>query len=103
MTPFIVAFLPAWSIGSVVHVAWCDNRDGTYQVYYKFSTDAGIKLGRWIQSFQTNILHYFPIMLSGSIRIIMCMLYGMTTVMEIMRYIINFQLTVVLVGGQIHV
>ncbi|MCX6162149.1 MAG: T9SS type A sorting domain-containing protein [Ignavibacteriae bacterium] len=28
--------------GSVVHVVWGDNRDGTYQVYYKYSADAGV-------------------------------------------------------------
>jgi hypothetical protein len=31
--------------GSVVHIAWCDNRDVGYQVFYNRSTDAGVTWG----------------------------------------------------------
>ena len=30
------------ALGPVVHVAWSDNRDGTYEVYYTRSTDRGL-------------------------------------------------------------
>ncbi len=31
--------------GSNVHVAWADNRDGNYEIYYKRSTDGGVSWG----------------------------------------------------------
>ncbi|MCX6157812.1 MAG: T9SS type A sorting domain-containing protein [Ignavibacteriae bacterium] len=31
--------------GAVVHVVWCDQRDGNYEIYYKRSTDVGISWG----------------------------------------------------------
>jgi hypothetical protein len=31
--------------GSNVYVGWCDFRDGNYEVYFKYSTDAGINWG----------------------------------------------------------
>ena len=31
--------------GSVVHIAWSDDRDGNYEIYYKRSTDSGIIWG----------------------------------------------------------
>jgi hypothetical protein len=31
--------------GSAVHVAWADNRNGNYEIYYKRSTDGGINWG----------------------------------------------------------
>jgi hypothetical protein len=34
-----------WVTGSVVHVVWNDNRDGNYEIYYKFSADGGVSWG----------------------------------------------------------
>ncbi len=31
-----------WSVGSNVHAAWTDTRDGNYEIYYKRSTDNGV-------------------------------------------------------------
>jgi hypothetical protein len=31
--------------GQVVHVVWCDGRDGNFEIYYKRSTDGGVSWG----------------------------------------------------------
>jgi hypothetical protein len=31
--------------GSIIHIAWCDYRDGNYEIYYKRSTDRGTSWG----------------------------------------------------------
>ncbi len=37
-----VSYRPSVSLnGSFVHVVWCDNRDGNFEIYYKRSTDNG--------------------------------------------------------------
>ncbi len=38
----------AWCVassGDTVHVVWDDQRDGNYEIYYKYSTDAGLSWG----------------------------------------------------------
>ena len=54
--------------GSVVHVVWCDYRDGNPEIYYKRSTDAGISWG--IDTRLTNntaVSKYPSVAVSGSV------------------------------------
>ncbi len=44
----ITSYPMSWSIaanGDVVHVLWCDNRDGDWEIYYKRSADGGVTWG----------------------------------------------------------
>jgi hypothetical protein len=53
--------------GSVVHVAWLDNRDGNDEIYYKRSTDAGFSWGADIRLTNNSYASYPPsISASGS-------------------------------------
>ena len=54
--------------GAVVHVVWCDQRDGNYEIYYKRSTDEGLSWGadtRLTNNFASS--EYPSIALSGSV------------------------------------
>ncbi|MCX6162603.1 MAG: sialidase family protein [Ignavibacteriae bacterium] len=86
------SFFPSCEVsGSVVRVAWSDNREGTYQVYHKFSTDAGSQI--------LICLQYFIIILRQKVHSFI--LHGVTIATEIMRYIISVQLTRSSAGAQI--
>ena len=64
--------------GSVVHIVYRENND----IYYKRSTDAGISWGADIRLTNQILLPYrYPAR--------MCMLYGLTFVTGIMKYITN--------------
>jgi len=54
--------------GSMVHVAWSDERDGNYEIYYKRSTDGGLS---WSSDLRLSALPYAssssPIFASGNL------------------------------------
>ncbi|HEY5125563.1 MAG TPA: exo-alpha-sialidase [Ignavibacteria bacterium] len=60
------SFFPSCAvIGSLLHVAWCDARNGYYQVFYKRSTDGGVN---WkVDTSLTNTISnsYFNLHLSA--------------------------------------
>jgi hypothetical protein len=35
--------------GNVIYTLWYDNRDGNYEIYYRFTTDAGVSWGATIR------------------------------------------------------
>jgi hypothetical protein len=54
--------------GSVVHVAWTDNRDGNYEIYYKRSTDGGVSMGADVRMTNNNAESWNPsVTVSGSV------------------------------------
>lgn len=53
--------------GSTVHLAWCDDRDGNEQIYYKKSTNNGINWGADVRLTNHSFLSGIPsISVSGS-------------------------------------
>ncbi len=63
------ALYPSASVsGSVVHVVWEDNRDGSYEIFYKRSTDAGVSWETDTQWTNTNVWVEYPsVTVSGSV------------------------------------
>src|SRR4030095_99333 len=54
--------------GSVVHVVWMDRRYGSYQIFYKRSTDAGVNWGADTQLTNESFLCVWPsVAVSGQI------------------------------------
>ncbi|MCI0474331.1 MAG: T9SS type A sorting domain-containing protein, partial [Ignavibacteria bacterium] len=54
--------------GSIVHVTWFDNRDGNYEIYYKYSSNGGINWGADTRLTYNNAESQYPsIAISGSI------------------------------------
>jgi hypothetical protein len=55
------SYHPSISVsGSIVHVAWCDYRDGNYEIYYKRSTDRGSSWGEDTRLTTANNSSYNP-------------------------------------------
>ena len=63
------ALYPSVSVsGSVVHVVWEDNRDGSYEIYYKRSSDTGVSLETDTQWTNMNAWTEYPsVTVSGSV------------------------------------
>jgi hypothetical protein len=61
----------AWSVassGSVVHVAWCDERDGNAEIYYKRSTDSGVSWGADVRMTNNTAYSDYPsVAVSGTL------------------------------------
>src|SRR5690606_35282568 len=61
----------AWCIaanGNTLHVAWYDNRDGNYEIYYKRSSDGGTNWGSDTRlTNNSSVSNYPAIAVSGSV------------------------------------
>jgi hypothetical protein len=54
--------------GSVVHVVWEDNRDGSWEIYYKRSTDTGVNWGADTRLTNATAYSEYPsVAVSGSV------------------------------------
>ncbi|MCX6164779.1 MAG: T9SS type A sorting domain-containing protein [Ignavibacteriae bacterium] len=56
-----ISYRPCISmLGSLIHVVWCDNRDGNFEIYYKRSTDNGVTWQQEINLTNTSDASWAP-------------------------------------------
>jgi len=54
--------------GSLVHVVWCDNRSGNFEIYYRYSTDYGANWQPLIRLTNTPFISWAPsLAVNGSV------------------------------------